>query len=224
MQRLGAGVQQDEAGTGGTSAERIVMLTDAVVAIAMTLLVLPLVDLAPEADRAPLGTFLRTHGSELFGFVLSFLVIAQFWAAHERTFTGLRQASSAMRVLNMFWLLGIAFLPFPTAVVGRHTTNASAFFYIATMFALGVLTSVISQLALHQLPEQASMSGLHRHVRLSWAATAVFGVCAVISAWNADLGLWGLLLILVVRLADRAGSRLGGLRALMDRAGGRAEQ
>lgn len=200
------------------------MLTDAVVAIAMTLLVLPLVDLAPEADKAPLGTILRAHGSDLFGFVLSFLVIAQFWAAHERTFTGLRQASSAMRVLNMFWLLGIAFLPFPTAVVGRHTTNASAVFYIATMFALGVLTALMSQLAVHQIPDQASLSARRRHVRLTWGATAVFGVCAVISAWNADLGLWGLLLILGVRLAGRTGSRPGGRRSLLDRAGGSAKQ
>jgi uncharacterized membrane protein len=45
----------------------------------------------------------------------------------------------------MLWLLGIAFLPFPTALVGRHTTSATAFFYIATMFALGVLTSLIRQ-------------------------------------------------------------------------------
>jgi uncharacterized membrane protein len=122
----------------------------------------------------------------------------------------------------MLWLLGIAFLPFPTAVVGRHTTNASAFFYIATMFALGVLTSAIGQLTLHQVPDRASIGVRTRHVRRSWAATAVFGLCAVISAWNADLGLWGLVLILVVRLADRAGSRLGGQRPLIGRARGGA--
>ena len=200
------------------------MLSDAVVAIAMTLLVLPLVDLAPEADKAPLGTFLRTHGSDLFGFVLSFLVIAQFWAAHERAFTGLRQTTSAVRVLNMLWLLGIAFLPFPTAVVERQATNASAFFYLATMFALAVLTSMISQLTVAQTGDAASIDVRRRHLRLTWAATAVFGLCTVISAWNADLGLWALLLILVIRLWHRAGARPGGLRWLMGRARHGAEQ
>jgi uncharacterized membrane protein len=206
---LEAGVRQGDGENGGTSAERIVMLTDAVVAIAMTLLVLPLVDLAPEADKVPLNDFLRTHGSELFGFALSFLVIAQFWAAHERAFTGLQQTTSVIRRLTMLWLLGIAFLPFPTALVGRHTTNASAFFYLATMFVLGVLTSVISELTARQASEEDSMSSHRRHVRRTWAATAVFGLCAVVSAWNADLGLWGLLLILAIRLAGRTGSRLG---------------
>jgi uncharacterized membrane protein len=202
-------VQEDEAATGGTNAERIVMLSDAVVAIAMTLLVLPLVDLAPEVDSVPLSTLLTTHGSELFSFVLSFLVIAQFWVAHERAFIGLHQASSGVRRLNTLWLLGIAFLPFPTALVGRHTTSATAFFYIATMFALAVLTSLISHRALHDVPEQAHVGIRRRQLRRTWAVTAVFGVCAGISLWNADAGLLGLLLILVVRLAGRAGSRLG---------------
>jgi uncharacterized membrane protein len=121
-------------------------------------------------------------------------------------------------------LLGVAFLPFPTAVVGRHTTNASAFFYIATMFVLGVLTSMIGQLTVHQVHEQASIGVPRPHVRLTWAATAVFGVCTVISAWNADLGLWCLLLILVVRLADRARSRVRARRSFTDRASGSAEQ
>jgi uncharacterized membrane protein len=209
-QRWGASVQQEETGTVVTGVERTITLTDAVVAIAMTLLVLPLVDLAPEAERTGVGSLFSTHGGDFFSFVLSFLVIYQFWAAHERAFAGLPHASAPIRALNMLWLLGIAFLPFPTAVVGRHATSPSAFLYLVTMFALSVLTSAITQLTVREVDEQEPMNGARRHLAFMWLTTAVFGACAVISAWNADLGLWGLLLLLLLRMADRAAARLGG--------------
>ena len=40
-----------------------------------------------------------------------------------------------------------------------------------------------------------------------WAATAVFALCTLISVVHADLALWGLLLILGVRVADLANLR-----------------
>jgi uncharacterized membrane protein len=217
-------VPQDETGPGEAALERTITLTDAVVAIAMTLLVLPLVDLAPEADTNRLGAFLSSHASEIFGFVLSFLVVYQFWAAHERAFAWVHGMSSAMRMLNMLWLLVIAFLPFPTAVVGKHATTSTAFFYLATMFVLAVLSSAISQLAVQQVDAATAEQGPRRRLHAMWAVTGVFGVCAVISLWNADLGLWGLLLILVVRIMRVAGSRPAGRRWPLDRVRGDARR
>jgi uncharacterized membrane protein len=201
-------VVQDETESGDAAIERTITLTDAVVAIAMTLLVLPLVDLAPEADTARLATFLSSHASEIFGFVLSFLVIYQFWVAHERAFAWVQHMSRPLRLLNMLWLLVIAFLPFPTAVVGRHATTASAPLYIGTMFVLSALSSVITQLALQQVGEATSAKFQRQRVRVMWTVTAIFGICAVVGAWNPVVGLWGLPLILVVRHADIAGARL----------------
>jgi uncharacterized membrane protein len=216
-------VRQDQTEPGDPAVERTITLTDAVVAIAMTLLVLPLVDLAREADTARLATFLSSHGSDIFGFVVSFLVIYQFWLAHERAFVWVHHMNQTIRILNMLWLLGIAFLPFPTALVGRHATTATAPFYIATMFVLSVLSSVISQLAVRQVDAADSTDDERRGVWFMWGATAVFGVCAAVSLRNPDLGLWGLLLILVVRLARVAGSRPAGRRWPLDRARGGVE-
>lgn len=58
-------------------------LTDAVVAIAATLLVLPLVDVIGELDGNHVGQLLRDNGDKLFAFVLSFVVIARFWMVHS---------------------------------------------------------------------------------------------------------------------------------------------
>ena len=76
----------------GPSLERSVGLTDAVVAIAMTLLILPLVEVSGEIDAGHLDRFLAEHWDLLLSFVISFLVIYVFWAAHS---TALRRLTIA---------------------------------------------------------------------------------------------------------------------------------
>ena len=73
---------------GRHSAERMKFFTDAVVAIAMTLLILPLLESVSEAAKDGLDTaeFLGDHGGQIFAFVLSFVIIARFWVSHERLF------------------------------------------------------------------------------------------------------------------------------------------
>jgi uncharacterized membrane protein len=196
------------------SIERTITLTDAVVAIAMTLLVLPLVELAPEVESEGLGTVLTRNDDVFLGFVLSFLVIYVFWTAHDRAFAGVRRPAAGLRALNMWWLLIVAFLPFPTAVVGRHATTSTVPFYIGTMFALSVLTSAMVQIGrrAREAEGRAGVGDDQRRWRaaLTWASTAVFGLCALIGTINTDLGLLGLLLLIVVRIAQDRTTRSGG--------------
>jgi len=189
----------DESRAETPGLERTVMLTDAVVAIAMTLLVLPLVELAPEVDAGGFGTFVGDHRDVFLSFVLSFLVIYVFWLAHGRVFASIRDPGAGMRVLNMLWLLVIAFLPFPTAVVGREATTTTVPVYVGTMFALSALTSAMTQVGARtgRAPSATRWHGL-----LTWATTAVFGLCAMVGAVNPDLGLLGLLLLILVRVAE----------------------
>ena len=116
------------------TAERTVPLTDAVVAIAMTLLVLPLVDAAGDVDTDQLGSFFSSHWNLLVSFGVSFLVIFAFWSAQSAAYhrlAGLDIEVPALRQLTMCWLLLIAFLPFPTAVLGREISSSSAPLYLA---------------------------------------------------------------------------------------------
>jgi uncharacterized membrane protein len=60
--------------------ERLVAFVDAMVAIAITLLVLPLVELTSEVDDyASVGALLRENQSQVWAFLLSFAVIARLW-------------------------------------------------------------------------------------------------------------------------------------------------
>lgn len=183
------------------------MLTDAVVAIAMTLLVLPLVEAVPEVDIDDVGAFVGEHLSLFVSFVVSFLVILLFWAAHQRLFQYVTDMTAGLRLLNAAWLLLIAFLPFPTALLGRGPTTSTAPVYIGTVFVLSVVSAVMTRAAAPVVPDGAAAGYLRRRAIVAWVSAGVLLVCAIVSAYSPDLGLFGLLAILVVRLA---GSRWAG--------------
>lgn len=194
--------------------ERTITLTDAVVAIAMTLLVLPLVDQVEVFAESGIGSALAQNSDLFLGFVVSFLVIYVFWSAHEHALSMVDELKPPLRGFNVWWLLLIAFLPFPTALVGRHATTVSVPLYIGTMFVLSVLTSTMTVVAARTSshPEALESRGRGR-TALTWATPAVFGLSAVVGAVNPDLGLLGLLLLIVVRIAEVAGPRLAASRA-----------
>jgi hypothetical protein len=117
------------------SLERLVFFSDAVFAIAITLLVLPLT----EAHTSPTSTWdgsCCACGRSFSASHLSFAVISNYWVAHHRT---VRHIVDARLVwLNLGFLLMIAFLPFPTAVLGEHgDTTPAAVLYAGAMSLTG---------------------------------------------------------------------------------------
>lgn len=134
----------------GRGLDRLVFFTDAVAAIAITLLILPLVDLvASEPTRnASLPDFLREHLPQLGSFALSFAVIARLWIAHHGLFEHVKSYSRWMMTVNLFWAFTIVLLPLPTAIVaGFQTSPLSVGLYIGTMTlssaALTVMAAMI---------------------------------------------------------------------------------
>ena len=137
------------------SAERLVFFTDAVVAIALTLLVLPLVDLVPEARRsAPdLSSLLRENLAELGSFLLSFLVIFRFWWAHHQLFRHVSRLNGALMRWNVLWMLSIVFLPWPTAIITAYDTSpGTVLLYVGTLLvSSGSLTAMA--VTVHRNPD-----------------------------------------------------------------------
>lgn len=185
----------------GPGLERTITLTDAVVAIAMTLLILPLVDVVGELKVDDLGSLWAENGQLLQSFVISFVVIYAFWTAHGTLSRRLREAgldgAPRLGVINLFWLLVIAFLPFPTALIGQDLTTTTAPVYIGTMFVLAALTFAMT-VVVHR--------ATGRPVGLAWLTTAVFAVCTAVSLINPQLGLYLLLLLVVTGRIEAAGA------------------
>jgi uncharacterized membrane protein len=67
------------------SVERIIAFSDGVVAIAITLLILPLTEIHA-AQGATLADIVVENGAELGSFALSFAVIANYWTIHHNLF------------------------------------------------------------------------------------------------------------------------------------------
>lgn len=128
------------------SAERLVFFTDAVVAIALTLLILPLVDLVPQASRSGVGLrdLLRDNLPELGSFLLSFVVIFRFWWAHHQLFRHVSGLNPTIVGWNLLWLLSVVFLPWPTAIITAYDTSAlTVLLYTGTLVvSSGSLTAL----------------------------------------------------------------------------------
>jgi len=130
--------EDDEA--AGEGIGRILALSDGVFAIAITLLVIQIaLPATAEADVLP-SALLRLWPRYL-AYVLSFLVIARFWVAHHLAFRLIARYDSMLVWLNLLLLMFVAFLPFPTAVLGEHLAAPPA----AVLYATAVgLTSAAS--------------------------------------------------------------------------------
>ena len=110
-----------EAGTLTLPAERLKAFADAVVAIAMTLLILPLMESVGDAAADHLSSleWLNANTGQLFSFALSFVLIANFWLTHHRLFAGIHRVTNGLLWLTIAWMFTIVWLPIPTALVGQ---------------------------------------------------------------------------------------------------------
>jgi uncharacterized membrane protein len=121
--------------------ERLVNFSDAVIAIAITLLV---VQFSVPAENEDVADALLDRWPQFFSFILSFLVIGVFWVAHHRIFRYIARFDQRLLWLNLLFLMCIAFLPYPTAVLGEHdTSRASIVFYASAVGVTGAMLAVL---------------------------------------------------------------------------------
>jgi uncharacterized membrane protein len=109
--------------------ERLVFFSDAVFAIVITLLVLPLTaELeVPQEGVDLVHEVFGGHGLRMLTFAVGFLVVGQFWIAHHRMFGHLRRADHGLMWFNLVSLMTVAFMPFPTALLGASPLKSDRF-------------------------------------------------------------------------------------------------
>lgn len=198
--------------TGGQERdlERLILFSDAVVAIAITLLVLPLLDLADE--RGPLADVLSDGGSRIMVFFVSFLVLASFWLNHREIFEGIDCGSETLTWLNILWLMTIAFLPFPTEVLGVRGPDGAGVraLYVGSLLACSVAQLLLS-LAIMRTP-RLWRDGQRPDFSLnaSIVSAALFAVIFLVATFVPAIGLWALLgLFLLGPISGRLDRRHG---------------
>jgi TMEM175 potassium channel family protein len=174
--------------------ERIVFFSDAVFAIAITLLAIDiripaLPDSATDAQvREAIGKLVP----DLFAFALSFVVIAQFWIGHYRTFRFIVRGDGRLVALNFAFLFGIALLPFPTSVVASQgDTPTGAALYAVFVVVVGSFSTL-----LWLYPTRAGLAaaivspGLARAITLRATVIPVFFAASIPVALVAPYAAW----------------------------------
>lgn len=129
--------------------ERLIMFTDGIFAIAITLLALEI--RIPEVEtRAAVGQAILNLLPQIFVFVLSFLQVGIFWLAHHKMFKEIERSDGTFMWLCLIYLMLIAFLPVPSGTLARYgDTFASVVFFAATLILVGLLELAIWQYATH---------------------------------------------------------------------------
>jgi uncharacterized membrane protein len=191
--------------------ERLVFFTDAVVAIAITLLILPLVDAASNASDSNVGPaeFLSDHYWQILAFLISFAVIARLWVAHHRLFEHIAAYNAGVVWCSLGWAFTIVVLPLPTAMTAQFDPGPVTIgFYVGTMLASSALLTLLMLVVRRNPALQAPGNPIARNVVLnSVSTTGLFLLALVIGVLVPALNYFALFLLVfsgpVRRLLER---------------------
>lgn len=184
------------------SVERAKAFVDAVVAIAMTLLILPLMESvgALAAHQGGAAGWFDEHQDQLFSFVLSFAIIGMFWINHHRLFSHVQGITGGLLWVMLAWLLSIVWLPVATALSGQlaSTDVLVKSVYIGSMtltalLALGTRLYLQAHPALYDLPVRTLRSGMS----VDLSMISLFALALAVAVAVPAAGYYPLLLMLV---------------------------
>lgn len=104
---------------------RVLAFSDALFAIAMTLLVvgIEVPDLTAHNSVGELAEVLHDDLGSFISFLISFAVIGRYWVAHHGFCSRLAAIDGGQIGINLVYLMFIAFLPFPTGLLGNYFEN-----------------------------------------------------------------------------------------------------
>ncbi|NQU37158.1 MAG: DUF1211 domain-containing protein [Actinobacteria bacterium] len=188
---------------------RTIAFSDGVVAIAITILILPLVaiELPKSADQTnPLGYVWLQNGPLIASFLITWVVIITFWMTHHRIFRNFESINQAVVGWNILWVFAIIVLPFPMNLLYQVESKGSILdadrqvvtFYIGTMAVISFAMSMINRQAIRHpqlLTEEAHTRGIGESSVIGWTFSVyliLLTLCAIAFPNIALYGLFGL--------------------------------
>jgi uncharacterized membrane protein len=152
---------------------RMVTLTDGVLSIAMTLLVLD-VRLPGQSDALTDGALWQAIvgiAPQIYSYGLSFLVIAVLWINHVQRFRHLSKMTPLMVWLNILFLLGVSIVPFTTSLLAENGNSVST-----AIYALGMAFASLM------------LGAMSTHVRIAGLAKVDPNAAATHALWVLEFG------------------------------------
>ncbi|HYM20039.1 MAG TPA: TMEM175 family protein [Candidatus Kapabacteria bacterium] len=170
---------------------RLEAFSDGVFAIAITLLILD-IKIPPTDHILTTSDFWLALGRiapSIFTFILSFVVILISWVNHHGTLKLIHRSSALFIYANGFLLLTVAFLPFPTALLGEHILtdhSAPAVILYESVLALQAISWIAicgAALKDHLQQNERSAVQLRSNRKFGYYGCIAYSILAIIAAW-----------------------------------------
>ncbi|NMB90936.1 MAG: DUF1211 domain-containing protein [Chloroflexi bacterium] len=192
--------------------ERLIFFSDAVFAIAITLLAIDI--RLPETETpltdARLVQTVLSLWPQYLSYCISFLVIGLFWIGHHRKFRFIQRYDTNLLMLNILMLMLVAFVPFPTSILSAYGTQAATILYAAFMLALGLVNLAIWWYAARHnrlIDPHFDPRWRRRETLRAASVPAVFAFSIALAFLNADVAKFSW--ILVAAILQLAGAPRG---------------
>jgi uncharacterized membrane protein len=190
--------------------ERMILFSDAVFAIAITLLVIEIK--VPELhENVTEKALLKEIGHlvpKFLGFIISFMIIGAYWTIHHRLFGYITKLTSKLTALNFFFLFTIVLMPFSTGIFGEYSRPSTL--HLITPYAVYILNICLTGLAnyllwsyvskpANQVAEGLPDQQIMKHAKQRALLIPVIFFCSLLVAlWNPYVGRYVPLLIPIV--------------------------
>lgn len=172
--------------------ERLVFLTDGVIAIIITILVLDI--RVPELGSGQsLAESLTEIRPTFTSFVVSFLLVGMFWTLHRQTFSQVRYVDRNAVWINLVFLLFLSLIPFASSTLGEYSTEPTALHLYGVVLIAASLLRIALNAYFQTHPGllwQVSPKESRRLIGITTSAPIVVYVIAMVAAnWSTTLSL-----------------------------------
>jgi len=185
--------------------ERLLTLSDGVIAIAITLLVLEItVPVLPASSpESELPTLILEQWNEFFGFVLSFSVIGLYWVLHRRIFIHIEKHTKGIVWLNLLFLLMVAFVPYATSVFSTYPGRFGVMFLAGVLALTGFSLAALWLYASRKELIEGGITSRTTEIQAArfLASPMVFVVSIVAAAFDSTVAVFLWLLLIPINAA-----------------------
>ncbi len=170
--------------------QRVISLSDAVFAIAMTLLVLTLD--VPDVPAFLVPWALLEQSSQFVAFLLSFVLVSIIWYHHHNFVSMLEKIEPGLIYINFVLLGGVVLIPYPTNLVGN---NPQSSFPVVMFIAMHALLSFLYLAMVYRAQVVQAWRTPMTERRFYWelassgGGVAVLLLALVVAFWHPLVGL-----------------------------------
>jgi TMEM175 potassium channel family protein len=189
------GGSAEERETRASSTARLEAFSDGVMAIAITLLILE-VRVPDVGPHEQLRSALAHEWPSFAAYALSFLTVGIMWANHHQMFRHIERTTFGFLMMNVVFLLPVAFVPFPTAVLAKYLGSdaertTAVVLYGATFIGIAIMWNVVWSFAVNGrrlVGPEVTADAIRRGTRSYRLGPITYAVGTVVALFNPIAG------------------------------------